>query len=179
MGLSAKHKKFIDKYLETFNATEAYEQVYSPKTRAAAASAGHRLLRNVEISEAISERLQESAMSADEVLNRLAEHARADVGEYISDEGAIDIAAMKAAKATRLLRKVKSTKRIGTNKDGGTWENTTVEAELHNAQTALELIGKTHKLFTERVEHDITDKAADAAALIAAMRQGADEDLNE
>jgi len=152
MALSSKHQAFVDQYLTCFNSTEAYQRVYSPKNRAVSASAGHRLLRNVEIEEAIRTRLQEKAMSADEVLMRLADNARADMGEWLTDDGEIDIAGMKAAQKTKLLRKVKRTRRSGETEQGNTWEETTIEVELHDAQAALVQLGKHHKLFTDQVQ---------------------------
>lgn len=155
MVLSAKHQAFVESYLRLFNATEAYVEVYGPKSRKTAGANGHRLLKNAEIEAAIQQRLQASAMSADEVLMRLADQARADLGDFLHDDGEIDIAAMKRAKKTYLLRKIKRTERTGETESGGTWAETRVEVELHDAQSALNLIGRHHKLFTDKIEHDV------------------------
>lgn len=56
MPLSLKHQAFVDEYLKDRNATQATIRAgYSAKT---AGSAGHRLLKNVEIQRAITERSQ-------------------------------------------------------------------------------------------------------------------------
>lgn len=56
MALSLKHQAFVDEYLKDRNATQATIRAgYSAKT---AGSAGHRLLKNVEIQRAITERSQ-------------------------------------------------------------------------------------------------------------------------
>ena len=56
--------------------------------RLTAASNGYRLLKeNPEIAEYVQQRLTETAMSANEVLMRLAEQARGDIGEYIVKDG--------------------------------------------------------------------------------------------
>lgn len=152
MALSPKHQAFVDAYLQSFNATDAYSIVYQPKSRASAAVNGHKLLRNTKIADAISIRLQEKAMGADEVLMRLADTARSDLGPYMSDDGEVDIAAMKKAGKTHLIRKIERTVRTGTSKDGGTWEHVTAKIELHDAKDAQKLIGQHHRLFADRVE---------------------------
>ncbi len=154
MALSRKHQAFINWYLQLWNATEAYRRVYPKSSDESARANGARLIANDSIADEISRRVAERSMSADEALILLADQARADLGDYLSDYGEIDIAAMKAAGATKLLRKVKRTVRRGTNKDGGEWEHETLEVELLDPQKALELIGKHHKLFTDKVEHE-------------------------
>lgn len=83
MALSAKHKLFVEQYLLTNNATEAYDRVYHPRNRDSAASNGYKLLRNAEISEAIKHRLSETTMLADEVLMRLAAQARGNMNDFV------------------------------------------------------------------------------------------------
>jgi phage terminase small subunit len=79
VALSKKRQKFVEEYLRSFNATEAAINAgYSKRT---AHSIGWENLRIPEIAKIISQRLQESAMSADEVLQRLAEHARSEHGK--------------------------------------------------------------------------------------------------
>lgn len=136
-GLTPKQQLFIDAYLISFNATQAaIEAGYSEKT---AYSIGARLLKNVEISEAIRSRLQASAMSADEVLMRLAEQARNEHGKYITQEGAVNLAQLIADGKGHLIKGIKETQ-FGRN------------IEFYDAQAALGLIGKHHKLFVERTE---------------------------
>ena len=110
MSLTTKQQLFVNEYLKCFNATEAYIASYPNVTRTTAASNGYGLLRNTEISEAISQRLSESAMSADEVLMRLAEQARGEHGRYITTSGTVDIATLVNDKKAHLIKKVKETK---------------------------------------------------------------------
>lgn len=151
-ALNKKQQAFVDAYLQYWNATKAAR-------RAGYAGSGirvtaHRLMQREDVQEEIRQRVAENAMSANETLARLAAQARADIGPFMNNEGEIDIGAMKEAGATHLLRKVKYSRRSGVNKDGSEWENVTVDVEMYSAQTALELIGKSHKLFTDRVEHE-------------------------
>ena len=80
MALSNKQRVFVEEYLIDFNATQAALRAgYSERT---AYSIGARLLKNVEISEEIKVRLSSMTMSADEVLIRITEQAKADLGEF-------------------------------------------------------------------------------------------------
>src|SRR5690606_12450797 len=80
-------------------------------------------------------------MSADEVLVRLAEQARSAHGAYLSETGGIDMARLLADGKGHLVKGIKQTA-YGRN------------IEFYDAQAALVHIGKHHKLFTEKVEHE-------------------------
>lgn len=171
MALSHKQRAFIDEYLIDFNATQAAIRAgYSEKS---ARAIGHENLTKPDIAAEIQRRVAERSMSADEAVMLMAEQARADVGDYLSDNGEIDIAAMKAAKATKLLRKVKRSVRRGVSKDGGAWENETVEVELLNQQTALDMIAKAHGLYKQTVDHTIHGSLEVTGDDIAVARQRA------
>ena len=140
MALSAKHQQFVEEYLSCFNATRAYQAVYPSVGRLTAASNGYRLLReNPEVAEYVKLRLSEAAMSADEVLMRLAEQARGAHSEYIQEDGTIDIESMVKKGKAHLIKKISYTK--GRK-----------EYEFHDAQAALIQLGKHHKLFVDRQE---------------------------
>lgn len=129
---------FVDAYLACWNASEAARRAgYSTRT---AGQQGHRLLKNVEIQAAIQARLEELKLSADEVLLRLAEQARADLGAYLAVSGGelvIDLEGMKRDGKTHLIKK------IWQDKDGR------LRLELYDAQAALELLGRHHRLFID------------------------------
>lgn len=162
-GMNQKHQQFINEYLICYNRTQAALAAgYSPKT---AYSIGARLLKNVEISKAISERLTETAMSADEVLKRLADHARGDLGEFLNNAGdtvTVDLSAMKQAGKTHLIKKITQTKRRRLFRDGSE-EETVTSLELYDAQAAQVQLGKHHKLFVERNEVTVDDTLDDTA----------------
>lgn len=137
MALSNKQQAFVSEYLQCFNATEAALRAgYSEKT---AHATGWENLKKPEIANAISQRLQESAMSADEVLMRLAEQARGIHSTYIDASGVVNIAQMVADGKTHLIKKIKDTR------NGR-------EYEFYDAQAALSLLGKHHGLFVDRQE---------------------------
>lgn len=134
MALTKKRRVFVEEYLRTWNASEAARRA----GYAHPGSQGHRLLKNVEIEAEIQRRLDELKMGADEVLIRLSKMARADISEFINDYGGIDWDRVRAQ--GYLVKKVRHSK--GKNS----------EIELHDAQSALQLIGKHHGLFVERRE---------------------------
>lgn len=139
MALTAKQQAFINEYLHDFNATQAAIRAgYSERT---AGSIGHQNLKKLEISEEIERRIEENTMSANEVLIRLAEQARAEYGEYIGDDGRVDLVRMKQDGKMHLVKGIKETQHGRT-------------VEFYDAQSALVKIGETHGLFKEKQEID-------------------------
>lgn len=114
-----------------------------------------RLLTNVNISEEIQRRINENAMSANEVLARLAEHARGDMDDYLTEDGGIDLPKARKARKTRLLKKITS-RRVVRTKEDEEIEDTTTGIELYDAQAALVQLGRHHKLFTDKQESENT-----------------------
>lgn len=147
-GLSQKQQAFIEFYLQTWNASEAARRAgYSEKT---ARAIGAENLTKPDIQAAISDRLAEMKMSADEVLTRLAEQARGSLKPFLRVNRAGDLSGfdLSEGQPLHLLKKASHSKR--TYKD--TTEET-VAIELYDAQAALNLIGRHHKLFTDVTEH--------------------------
>lgn len=179
MALSPKQKTFINAYLETFNATEAARQAHYKGDDATLASVGWENLRKPEISKAIEERLAAHAMSADEVLKRLAEQARGTMGDFVRFDDAgntvFDLQAAAMLGKMSLVKKLKTKTRTYTTptinvrptefededaEEEGRVEiedmqvtEVSIEFELYDAQAALVHIGKHHKLFVDKVEH--------------------------
>jgi phage terminase small subunit len=156
--LSNKQKMFIEEYLISFNATQAaIDAGYSEKS---AATIGSENIRKPHISKAIKKRLSERAMSADEVLDRLANMARGDMGDFM-DIGSIsislDLNKAKDLGLTHLIKKVKDRSVMTIDKDGIETETHTLEVELHDAQSALVHLGRHHKIFVDRMEHSGSD----------------------
>lgn len=150
MALNNKQQMFLNEYLKTFNATKAAKLAgYSEKT---AYSQGHDLLKHPEISEAIRARLNESAMEANEVLYHLAEIGRGDFDDITDANGNLDMEKARELGKTRLIKKVKQRTVTTADKDGAGSDITETEVEIHDRVRALELIGKYHKLFTDKTE---------------------------
>jgi phage terminase small subunit len=152
-GLSNKRRAFVVQYLKDFNATQAAIRAgYSPKT---AYSIGQRLLNFVEVAEAIKIGIAEHSMGADEVLLRLAEHARGDMGDFLDISSVsfqIDLNKAKELGLTHLIKKVKQKTTIVSSKNGEDVETDQIEIELYDAQAALVQLGKHHGLFIDRTD---------------------------
>ena len=151
--MNKKQRVFVEEYLQCWNATEAALRAgYSERT---ARTQGSRLLTNVDISEEIEKRLKEKAMSADEVLTRLGDMARGDVGDFMDIESMSFHLSLEKAKElglTHLIKKVKQRTTIRPKKGGDEEEEHWIEVELHDAQAALVHLGRHHKLFTDKQE---------------------------
>jgi len=149
MALSPKQLAFVEAYLTTWNGAEAARLAgYSEHTAREQAS---RLLTNVNVQAAIQARLAELKMSADEVLVRLTDHARGSLAPFLrrTPDGDLRGFDLSDEQPLHLLQKISiTTRRL---KDDETEEK--VALELHPVQGALTLLGKHHKLFTDKVEH--------------------------
>jgi len=132
--------EYLNPKTANFNATEA------------ARLAGYRWPNKVgprlrqELAAEIEAFLAERLMSASEALDRLSQQARADIGEFASLQTSDDLTNHPKS---YLIKKMKRHARR--NKDGTLTAR--IEVELYDAQAALQLIGKHHGLFTDRVEH--------------------------
>jgi len=154
LKLTDKQQVFIEEYLKCWNAAAAARRAgYSEKT---ARQQGSLLLTNVDIASRVRERITEVAMCADEVLLRLAQHARGDIRPFVQQVGEsirVDISEeTEGEKPLHLLKKIKIKHRMGSTKDGGEFEEFENEIELHDPQAALVHLGRHHKLFTDKTE---------------------------
>ena len=138
--LTGKQRLFVEAYLECWNATEAARRAEYQGNENTLGSVGWENMQKPAIAAAISRRLSEKAMSADEVLMRLANMARGDISEFIQDYGAIDWKAVK--EKGHLVKKVSHT------------QGKQSSIELYDAQAALEKIGRGHGLFVDRQKHE-------------------------
>lgn len=141
--LTDKQRAFVEHYLVSWNASDAARQA----GYAQAHSQGPRLLENVGVQAEIQSRFAALKMTADEVVTRLTEHARADIREVFTIEqdedgtehADLDLVRLMRSSASRLVKSVTYTK-YGP------------KVELHDAQAALVDIGKIHGLFKDVVE---------------------------
>lgn len=156
MALTHKQRLFVDHYLQCWNATEAALLAgYSEKS---ARQTGSENLSKPYIAEAIKQRLVDNAMSAEEVLSRMSDIARGDIGDFLHPESlSIDIRAGN----TKLIKKVKYV--VYTTDDDQT---ETVEFELYSALDALKQLAKVHSLVNNKlvIEDWRTEVIADIKA---------------
>lgn len=165
MALSAQRQVFIAEYFRyNFNGAEAARQAgYSAKTARQIAS---KLLRAPEIRAEVDARIRDLTMSAHEVLMRQTEIGRGTM-QYFSKvvDGELVHDFTDAADKLYLIKKFKRTKETRTIPGRGDEPPTVIveeqfEFEVGDFQRAQEMLGKHHKLFSERIV--VTDWRADA-----------------
>jgi phage terminase small subunit len=160
-ALTDLQAEFVNQYfLCGLNATEAVVQAgYKVKNRNVAGVIGSENLRKPKIRNAIDERLQENAMSADEVIYRLSEQARGSHIDFwdVSDRGFPKLNLKKAEERGKMhiVKKIK----VSQSEHGPS-----LEIELYDAQSALVQLGRYYKLFTDKVE--VTDWQSEAVLSI-------------
>lgn len=158
---SKKQLEFVNQYfLCGFNATEAYQRAYGTEDYNSAAASASRLLKDVKVKQEIEARFEARAMSANEVIDRLSQIARADFGDCMDDDGQIDIKKVKQARKTHLIKKIKQRRFTTPTADADAPTlGQDLEVEFYSSHEALRDMAKIHSLFTEknRVEDWRTD----------------------
>lgn len=148
--LNFRQQAFVNAYLGEAmgNATEAAKLAgYSAVKRSTLGEMGSQLLKNLKVRAHIDARVDELAMTAEEVLGRLAEQARGDMGQFVEGElygkPKIVMKKIEGEANTRLIKRLTVTEMGGAQ---------SVQVELYDAQAALVQLGKYHKLFTDKTE---------------------------
>lgn len=140
--LTLKQQLFVDYYLgeSNGNATEAARLAGYAGRENTLATVGKENLKKPDVWAEVTRRMAESAMTSDEVLSRTSAIARGSLGDFldITEDGDWKLNLPRAKKAAKLglLKKLKCTK-FG------------VEIELHDPLTALNLLGKRHRLWND------------------------------
>jgi hypothetical protein len=149
--VNPKHQQFINEYLKCWNATEAYRRVYPTSSDDAARAHAARLVANGSVAEAIQQRIAENA---------------------INHEGLPTVDLSTAQNKMRLIKKIKTNKKTYTTKGDKDTAITEVDAEieLYDAQSALEKLGRHHKLFTDKTE--LTGKDGEDLIPLALLQPG-------
>jgi len=145
-----KQKRFVEEYCRDFNGAAAARRAgYSEK---GAKTAANRNLNDSDIRTAIDERLEELAMDAAEATKRMADIARADIGQFFEvvqyekdGETRTTIALDEEAVIEHGGGLVKS---ISFNESGRP------KLKMYDAQKALRLILKAHGEYNHKQEHE-------------------------
>jgi phage terminase small subunit len=165
--LTKRRRVFVEEYLRCWNATEAARRAgYAHPNKQ-----GPRLLVDVGIQDLIKARLAEKAMSADEVLTRLASMARAEYTDYLREDGTVDLDAMLKDGKGHLIK-------------GTKWDRQgNLVVEFYDAHAALVDIGKHLRLFSEQYDVNLQGKLDTYTRLLnnidSKMGDGEDEDEAE
>lgn len=145
--LSIKHQAFVEAYFACgMNASAAARKVgYKNRSNTAASQ----LMAHPAIRAEITRIRRENTISPEEILARLSEHGRADIADVTDAHGLLS---MRKAQKNGKTGVIKSITHTSTTFKGVT--TTTVKVELHDSQKALQMLGKYHKLFIDRVQVD-------------------------
>ena len=152
-GLTYKQQAFVDAYFGCgMNATQAYLDLYPKSSYKSANANSRRLIVNDSIAAALSKRLKEKAMGVDELIARYGEQARASTLPFIriTDEGFVyfNFNDPRAREHMYLIKEIES-KRTRRLEGPEVWEDEWVKVKLHDAQHAMDQIGKLHKLWAD------------------------------
>jgi hypothetical protein len=169
--LPLKMRKFCEAYLETWVGKTAAERAgYSNPRRAA-----WNLMQRPRVKEYLKARLQQLGMPADEVITRLSQQARANVGDFYIIKDEVD---PDTGEQTRRIgvdwdlikERGYLVKRISYSKRGDPI------IELHDPQAALVQVGKAHGLFKDI--NEISGRNGAPLTWSDFIKQGTDDDAD-
>lgn len=153
MGLTNKQRAFINEYLLDFNATQAAIRAgYAPDY---AGTNADKLLKNTKIRTEIQEKLEEMQLSTDEGLKILSEFVHSDIGDFVvpvEDGKAIELDLLDAdgnKKSLKLIKKIRTKKKVRYDKDGNVEEEYYTDFELEDRQSALDKILRVQGAYKE------------------------------
>ena len=140
--LTVKQRSFIDHYIATLNGTEAAKRAGYKGSYSVMGVVAFDNLRKPKLRKIIDQRLEEAGITDPEIIARLSEHARGDLGDALEIDGSytrISLDKLKRAGKTRLLKKFKQ------GKQGS-------EIEFYDAQAALVHLAKLKGLMAKHEE---------------------------
>lgn len=150
MNLTNRQKRFVEFYLQTWNAAEAARLA---GYRGRADVTGARTIAKPWMQDAIRERMKSLQLDTDDVLTRLAEQATTNYADFflfdVDPDGSVSIAGINWEMFKQRGHLVK---KLSYNRRGEP------VLEFHDAQTALIQIGKALGVLKENVEQKMTQE---------------------
>jgi len=142
--LTPRQKRFVEAYLQTWNASEAARQA---GYKGDANTIGPRLLADVGVKNQVTARMVELSMQSEEVLRRLTEQATLNPSEFFKFTLDADGKPVSVTSINWEVFQSKGylVKKLSYNRQGNP------VLEFHDSQAALALIGKAHGMFVEQV----------------------------
>ncbi len=159
--LTAMQRMFALEYIICKNGTEAARRAGYKGDDNVLAVTAYDNLRNPKIVAFIEERFAEHAMRANEVIERLSDQARADMGDFIDVKHnwvSIDLEKAKQQNKLHLIKKVKQ------GKYG-------IELELYDAQAAQRTLAQHHGLLKTEVNINFAPELLERFADLAKQAQ--------
>jgi len=153
--LTGKQEAFINAYFACgFNGVRAARKAGYKGSYSTLCVTAHDNLSNPKIRAEIDRRFKNAAMSADEVIMRLTDIARADYGDITDKDGNVDVKLAKKRGLSHLIREQEFTEKYIPQEGHDDIMIRTAKVKLHDPLRALELVGRFHSLFTDK--QDIT-----------------------
>jgi len=166
--ITARKKRFIEFYLQSWNASEAARKA----GYATPGQAGYVLLKDSEIQAGVSARMREAAMGTDEVLLRLKQQATANMADFLIIDTVTDPKTGQSVEQVRV--NWEAVRERGYLVRKLSWSrNGDPVLELYDAQNALIQIGRAQKLFVDAV--DMTNRLDQVEVKIYIPDNGRDD----
>jgi hypothetical protein len=188
-GLTRLQRRFVEEYTKDCNATRAAKAAgYSVKT---ASEMGWENLRKPQIAAAVTARLGELSMAADEVLARVTMMARGSLYPFMKfkedGEWDLDITTPEALAALPTLKNITVDRKIGRTvidfDDGRATirsiEDERVKVELHDQMRALELLGRARGMWEKPEKGEENGHEQLKAQLIARLMELPEDEFEE
>jgi phage terminase small subunit len=149
LGLTLKQKLFAEAYVTNggVGVRAAKTAGYNSEDYNTLAAIASENLKNPKVRRYLDQLMRESSMSADEVLFQLSEIARGDMRTFI----ARDTNELKVHPKGFLIKKIE-VKTETEFTETGKVQTETIKLELYSRAEALQMLGRYHKLFTDKVE---------------------------
>lgn len=157
--LTPRQARFVELYLLSLNATEAYREAYGA-SQSVAESSGPRLLGNVRVAAAVTAaqqaRSERVKIKQDDVLRELAILLRSDVRDFDVDPftGELTLAVGADDSAWRAVSSVKH-RTITSGRPGEERTTREIEFKLWDKPAAIKMAGQHLAMFTEKHEVDL------------------------
>lgn len=159
--LNVEQEKFCHEFIKDLNATQAYLRSYNTTNENTAKANGSKLLTKTNIQRKITElnkqKLQASKVDAQVILKELLALATSDITEVLDDDGVVRPKREWPSHFKKSISQIQideiylNNQKIGYAKKIKMWDK----------PKALELLGRHLKLFTDVLEHKVTELSDD------------------
>lgn len=161
-NLTNKQELFVMWYCQTLNATESARRAGYKGNDRTLAAVGYENLGKPHIRKYIDDFLDRHAMSAAEVVQRLAGIARGSIASFlnIDPDGRVfvDLNSEQAIAAQHLIRKLKQREVVMSSISEERVVERTIEIELHDAKDAAVQLAKILGLHRDRVDVSVAGR---------------------
>ncbi|GAB4035018.1 terminase small subunit [Spirosoma gilvum] len=134
--LNEKQRLFVELFCQYRNGARAARE--AGYAESGCRQEAYRLLTNADILAAISQLMEQTAMSKGEALGRMTAYGRGTMEYFLTEEGELTLTSDEAKANRDLLKKIRQRKIVRTTPTGDKIEETHTEIELHDAKDAVD-----------------------------------------